>query len=86
MSDHPTRYYFNIVTPSGPVLDVEGTELPSLEEARTEAIIDARHLMSQAILHGRDISGLSMEVCNEGGEILLVVPFRNAVSDSDVYP
>lgn len=82
MTDRPTRYYFNIVTPSGTVLDVEGAELASLEEAGTEAIRDARHLMSQAILHGRDISSRSMEVCNEGGEVLMVVPFRDAISDS----
>jgi|GEM_PF-1122996 len=84
MSDRPTRYYFNVVTPSGLVQDIEGSELRSLEEARAEAIEDARHLMSAAILQGRDISHHSMQICNEAGDVLMVLRFREAMSDSNL--
>jgi hypothetical protein len=84
MSDGPTRYYFNIVSPPGVVQDIEGTELTSLEEARAEAIKDARFLMSGAIRQGRDISGRSMEICNEAGDVVMVVTFREAISGSDL--
>jgi hypothetical protein len=73
-------YFFKITTPSGAIRDPEGTNLSSLEEARAEALADARTLMSAAILEGRDISGRSVEICNGADEILLTVPFRDAIS------
>ena len=38
------RFYFNIITAGGPLIDFEGTELADLEDARAEAIADARAL------------------------------------------
>jgi hypothetical protein len=84
MSNGRTRYYFNLRTPSGIVQDVEGSELPSLDEAREEAIKDARLLMSDAVRQGRDISGRSVEICNEAGDVLIVVAFREAISSREV--
>lgn len=72
------RYYFHVVTPTETVEDQEGTELPSLEAARKEAIKDARQLMGSAMQEGRDISGRRIEIVGGGGEILLVVPFADA--------
>jgi len=74
------RFYFNVVTDHGRILDAEGTELSALEEARSEALEDARALMSGAVLEGRDISGRSVEICNESGEILMIVPFAASIS------
>ncbi|WP_432442949.1 DUF6894 family protein [Rhizobium laguerreae] len=51
---------------------MEGTELPSLEQAREEATEDARALMSDAILLGQDISSRRLEICNEAGDALLI--------------
>jgi len=45
-------FFFVIVTRAGRVDDMEGSELPSLEVARSEAIKDARALMSTAMLDG----------------------------------
>jgi hypothetical protein len=84
MIDGTIRYFFNILTPSGVVQDIEGSELSSLEEARAEAIKDARFLMSGAILRGRDISDRSIEICDECGGVLMVVAFREAISGSDL--
>ncbi|WP_184656030.1 DUF6894 family protein [Rhizobium soli] len=74
-----TRYYFNLVSAAGTVHDYEGTELSSIEHARREAIEDAKGLMSAAILEGRDISARSIEICNEEGEVLLTIAFRDAI-------
>jgi hypothetical protein len=57
----------------------EGTELPSLTAAKSEALIDARGLMSAAILEGDDISGRSIEICNEAGELLFTLPFSETI-------
>lgn len=83
MNSAPTRYHFSIINPSGIARDFEGTELSSLEAARAHATEDARVLMSMAILEGRDISGRTIEVTGEDGEVLLVVPFRHAVTIED---
>ena len=79
------RFYFNVITDHGRILDDEGTELPTLDEARAEALEDARELMSGAILEGRDISGRRVEICSESGETLMIVPFAAAISrDSQI--
>jgi hypothetical protein len=78
-----TRYHFNVILASGALNDYEGSELPSLDEARREALEDAKFLMSAAILEGRDISSRKIEVCNEAGDVLLVVPFREALIRDD---
>jgi hypothetical protein len=84
MSNGLTRYYFNLITPSGVVQDLEGSDLPSLDEARAEAIKDARLLMSEAVRQGRDISGRSVEICDGAGRVLMVLAFREAISPRDV--
>ncbi|WP_261322830.1 DUF6894 family protein [Rhizobium leguminosarum] len=73
------RYYFNIIAGDGFRQDLEGTELPSLEDAKAEAIEDARALMSDAILLGQDISSRRLEICNEAGDVLLTVLFKDAI-------
>jgi hypothetical protein len=78
-----SRFYFSVITNAEKIIDEEGTELPDLNAARAEAIEDARALMSDAILGGRDISDRSIEISNESGEVLMVVPFVDAVSRLD---
>jgi hypothetical protein len=80
MSTVTERYYFNIITLSETIHDREGTELSSLQAARTHAIDDARGLMSTAVLEGRDISGRHIEITNEAEEVLLIVAFREALT------
>ena len=77
------RYYFHVVRANTCIRDAEGTELHGLAEARAEAIQDARTLMSLAILEGVDISGRSIEICDEGGNIVLRLPFTEAVRRGD---
>jgi hypothetical protein len=77
------RFYFNIITAGGPLIDFEGTELADLEQARAEAIADARALMSTAMIDGYTIFGRSIEIRNEAGDLLLVLPFTEAVTACD---
>jgi hypothetical protein len=77
------RYFFHHVTIAGPVRDHEGTYLPDLEHARAEAVLDARSLMSDAIQEGRDISSRSIQITDEQGNLLLVVPFADTVTRKD---
>ncbi len=77
------RYYFNVITANGSILDPEGTELRDLDHAQSEAIADARSLMSTAIKQGHTIFGRSISICNEAGEVLAVLPFSEAVKAFD---
>jgi len=77
------RYFFQHGTKAGPVRDLEGTDLPDLEHARAEAILDARSLMSDAIREGRDISSRSIQITDEQGNVLLTVPFVDTVTRED---
>lgn len=77
------RYFFHHATKAGVVRDLEGTDLPDLEQARAEAILDARSLMSDAILQGRDISSRSIQITDEEGKVHLVVPFVETVARED---
>ena len=73
------RYFFNLVG-SETVTDLEGTELPSLDDAREEAMRDARGIMSHAVLAGHDVSSRQIEIRNEDGLLLAVVQFSETVS------
>jgi hypothetical protein len=83
MTRREAKYYFNVISASGTVMDYEGVELESLDDARDEALEDARFLMSAAILDGRDISARHIEVCNETGDVLMRIPFTDAITVSD---
>lgn len=73
------KYYFNILTVNGRVKDPEGTDLPGIDDAYVSAIEDARALMSEAILEGKDISSRKIEICNEDNSPLRIVAFREAL-------
>jgi hypothetical protein len=76
-------FYFNVITGGKAIADLEGTDLPNLEAARSDAIADARELMSAAVLDGRDISQRQIEICGESGDILLVVRFTDAIKPAE---
>jgi hypothetical protein len=62
--------------------DPEGSDLPDLAAARTEAIQSARELMSQGVLDkGRLGIDRLVEIADEAGQVLLCVPFREAICE-----
>ncbi|MFN7026132.1 MAG: DUF6894 family protein [Pseudorhizobium sp.] len=77
------RYFFHLAAKAGTVLDLEGAELPDLAHALREAVEDARHLMSDAVRSGRDISARQIEICDAAGVILSILPFTDALSHDD---
>jgi hypothetical protein len=76
------RFYFNVRVGPHVILDIEGSDLSSRKEAQAEALSDARSLMSAAILEGDDISSRSIEIRNDAGEVLCILPFADAVKRS----
>jgi len=73
------RYYLNIRNGGGYVEDAEGQELPDLAAARLQAIEGVRSVLSEEARQGEiDLSG-SIEIADQAGNILLVLPFSEAV-------
>ena len=75
------RYHLNLFNDAD-VMDEEGAEFPDLAAAKAEAIRGARALMADHVVQGRAIT-LSIEVADESGKVLAVIPFRELVRIQD---
>jgi hypothetical protein len=74
------RYYLNLRNGGGYVEDPEGLELPDLAAARLHAIEGIRSVLSEEARRGEiDLRG-SIEIADRHGNILLVLPFSDAVN------
>ena len=74
-----SRYYLHIDNGGGYSEDTEGQELESLAAARAAAIEGVRSLLSEEARQGQlDLSG-RIEITDADGNILLTVPFSEAV-------
>lgn len=81
-----SRYYFHVHNGAGLVLDHEGVELRSLEQARLAAVKGARSLISADVEAGLlDLNG-RIEVVDASGTVVMVVAFRDAVVIRDLRP
>jgi hypothetical protein len=69
------RYFFTVVN-GIKTQDFEGTELDNLAAAKVEAEKDIDEITESDSLHG-DRSKHCIEICDEDGALLLVVPFSN---------
>jgi len=73
------RFYFHVHN-SVEIRDPEGVELPSLTDARSEAVRAARALMADDITAKGEITlSHSITVEHEGGAPGFVLPFRTCV-------
>ena len=73
------RFYLNMSNGIGFVRDEEGQELPDLDAAREAAIAGIRSILSDEAKQGLlDLRG-TVEITDESGQVLMVVPFKEAV-------
>lgn len=59
--------------------DEEGRSFANLEAARRTALVNARELMADEMKSGRLCLGCRIDIADEHGRVLDVVPFKNAV-------
>ena len=73
------RYFFNIRNhDNDKIVDDEGVDLPDLEAAKEEARYDIIDLLnSRSIALGNEWHQWSIDICDDGGNVLAVVPFSN---------
>ena len=73
------RYFFNFTDGERRVPDHEGQVLPDEAAARENAVEDARYLLRHSITGMTAEGGWRVEVADERGRVLFVVPFAEAV-------
>jgi hypothetical protein len=59
--------------------DDEGATFTTLDDARKEALLSAREMMAERIVRGRPINDISFEITNESRDVLLVLPWEDAL-------
>jgi hypothetical protein len=74
-----SRFYLHQQIANGIIEDPDGTEAVDLTAAKHEAILAARQLLANAILTGVPPLGTAFQITDEGGQVLLIVPFRDAL-------
>ncbi|QIK78275.1 hypothetical protein G7077_04510 [Sphingomonas piscis] len=72
------RYFFDLKNDVD-VRDEEGRELAGLDEVRTAAVAEAREMMTESVLSGHLNLDHFIQVRDEGGTVVLVMRFAEAV-------
>lgn len=75
------RYYFHIRDEGGTVLDEEGEEHRSLEEARQSAVDAIKELAAARIRTGKVIGNTFLDVCDETDAVLKSISFRQVIEE-----
>jgi hypothetical protein len=73
------RYYFHIKDGVELIKDEEGSELPTPEEARLQALKTARELWADAIKAGKPLGADAIVIADEQGQ-LTFVPMSEALA------
>ena len=63
------RFFFHLNSLQD-VVDLEGSKLESLEDARAEALASIRDILSDRLRGGSPVEVVSVRICNEAGELL----------------
>lgn len=73
------RFYFHIRDGEDLIRDLEGSDLPDLTAAQSEAAEAARQMQSRRVLSGEAIDDRYFEIADEAGETLAVLQMRSVV-------
>ncbi len=69
------RYFFHLKYGNRMVVDQEGLYLHNLADARADVVESIRQILSEPDIEYDDVDGQKLEISDEAGETLLVVPF-----------
>ncbi len=61
---------------------MEGAEFPDIEAAQTDALAAARELLVQQLKRDGTLGNQQFEICDETGQMVAKVPFRDAMNSS----
>jgi len=69
------RYFFHLRYGDRVVVDEEGLRLHDLVRHRVDVVGSIREILSEPGFEYQDIDGQKLEISDESGETVLVVPF-----------
>ena len=73
------RYYFHIRSSTGLICDPDGSDLPDLAAARSEAELAARELLAALLKDGAVVDGQVFEISDGDGRVLERLPLRKVL-------
>ena len=73
------KFFFSFRTRNGLTKDDQGTEFPSLEEAREAALTSAREMVSQNVKFASTDPLEAVIVTDESGRELMTIPAENVM-------
>lgn len=76
------RFFFHLRNGDQLIEDPDGTELPDLEAALTDARVSARHLLADKLRAGAVLNGQRFEITDEAGRVLAMLPLRDVLRHS----
>lgn len=80
MGEGLRRYFFNVVSDSRTVNDIDGEEFSDLEAARKEAVCSVRELVAEELNRCDPLDeDRSIEIRSEDGALLAAIPFPVAL-------
>lgn len=74
------RFYLHIRDDDRWIEDCEGSDLPTLDAARKEALAGARGILAEQVRAGEALSRQSIEIADDAGLVQAVVPMRSALN------
>lgn len=73
------RYYLNVRTDDGLIVDDEGVELPDLGDVMEEARQAARDIVADRVKHGDRVDDGVFEILDQAGMIVMTIPIRSVL-------
>ncbi|ATE67237.1 DUF6894 family protein [Rhizorhabdus dicambivorans] len=77
------QFYFHVFNGTGETHDDEGVDLPDMQSARVRAIIAIRSILGEELNRGLLDFGGMIRITDQNGNLLLEVPFAEAVEVRD---
>jgi hypothetical protein len=72
-----TKYFYHVSDGCDFIEDVEGTDLPGIDDAAIEAVEIAREIVAERLVHGLVVGGQKFCIATALGDIVAVVAFKN---------
>jgi len=79
------RYFFHQIHGDERIEDPEGSVHSTLDSAKQEALTGALEIMVSRLWKGQDPNHSRFDITDIGGQVVLVVPFKDALDRGDKH-